>query len=264
MFSSPQLGAGLMALAAFLTPVVSFAQQATTNAAPTPDWTVTLGAEAQWEPAYPGANFMRLRPYPAFDIEYKNRFFAKEDMLAGVYLVNNANWSAGFALQYDFTERETSEDAHLHGLRNVPTTPRAKVFLNYTQSAFTWSNSAAQDIGGNREGLVVDTNATVTLPIGKQLFLTAGPGVTWTNGTYQQTFFGITQSQSAASGLPVYDAHSGAATGYITAEADYLITKSLIATVELKFARLYGNAASSPITRRVEQNTDTFALTYTF
>ena len=78
-----------MALAAFLTPVVSFAQQTTTNAAPTPDWTVTLGAEAQWEPAYPGANFMRLRPYPAFDIEYKNRFFAKEDMLAGVYLVNN-------------------------------------------------------------------------------------------------------------------------------------------------------------------------------
>jgi outer membrane protein len=264
MFSSPELGAGLMALAALLTPVVSFAQQTTTNAAPTPDWTVTLGAEAQWEPAYPGANFMRLRPYPAFDIEYKNRFFAKEDMLAGVYLVNNANWSAGLALQYDFTERETSEDAHLHGLRNVPTTPRAKVFLNYTQSAFTWSNSAAQDIGGNREGLVVDTNATVTLPIGKQLFLTAGPGVTWTNGTYQQTFFGITQSQSAASGLPVYDAHSGAATGYITAEADYLITKSLIATVELKFARLYGNAASSPITRRVQQNTDTFALTYTF
>jgi outer membrane protein len=111
---------------------------------------------------------------------------------------------------------------------------------------------------------VVDTNTTLTLPVGKKLYLTAGPGVTWTNGTYQQTFFGVTPSQSAASGLPVYDAHSGAATGYVTVEADYLITKSLIATVEMKFARLYGNSASSPITRRVQQNTDTLALTYTF
>jgi outer membrane protein len=270
MLSSPQLGAGLMALAGLLAPVPSFAQQAPANAgnpasaAPAPDWTVTIGAEAQWEPAYPGANFMRLRPFPAFDIEYKNRFFAKEDMLVGVYFVNNANWSAGLALQYDFTERETSDDSRLRGLQNVPATPRAKAFLTYTQSAFTFSTSAAQDIAGNREGLVVDTNATVTLPVGKKLYLTAGPGVTWTNGTYQQTFFGVTPSQSAASGLPVYDAHSGAASGYVTVEADYLITKSLIATVEMKFARLYGNSASSPITRRVQQNTDTLALTYTF
>lgn len=264
MFSSPQLGAGLMALAGLLAPAAGFAQQATTNATPAPDWTVTLGAEAQWEPAYPGANFMRLRPFPAFDIEYKNRLFAKEDMLLGVYFVNNANWSAGLALQYDFTERETSDDIRLRGLQNVPATPRAKLFVDYTLSAFTLSTSAAQDIGGNREGLVVDANATATLPIGKKLYLTAGPGVTWTNATYQQTWFGITPSQSAASGLPVYDAHGGAATGYITVEADYLITKSLTATVQMKFARLYGNSASSPITRRVQQNTDTFALTYTF
>jgi outer membrane protein len=269
MFPSPQLGAGLMALAGLLAPVASIAQQAQTSTtstapAPAPDWTVTVGAEAQWEPSYPGANFMRLRPFPAFDIEYKNRFFAKEDMLFGVYFINNANWSAGLALQYDVTERETSDDTRLRGLQNVPATPRAKAFLTYTQSAFTFSTSAAQDIAGNREGLVVETKATVTLPVGKKLYLTAGPGVTWTNGTYQQTFFGVTPSQSAASGLPVYDAHSGAATGYVTVEADYLITKSLIATVEMKFARLYGNSALSPITRRVQQNTDTLALTYTF
>lgn len=264
MFSSPPLGAGLIALAGLLAPVSSFAQQAATTAAPAPDWTVTAGAEAQWEPAYPGANFMRLRPFPAFDIEYKNRFFAKEDMLFGVYFVNNANWSAGLALQYDFTERETSDDTHLRGLQNVPATARAKLFLNYTLSALTLSTSAAQDIAGNREGLVVDSNASVTLPVGKKLYLTAGPGITWTNGTYQQTFFGVTQAQSTASGLPVYDAHGGAATGYVTVEADYLLTKSLIVTAEMKFARLYGNAAQSPITRRIQQNTDTLALTYTF
>jgi MipA family protein len=253
----------LLALNA-LTPVIAAAQVVAPATAAAPDWTVTAGAETVWEPAYPGADFMRLRPYPALDIEYKNRLFAKEDMLLGVYFVNNATWSAGLALQYDFTDRESRDDTRLRGLNNVSTTPRIKAFLIYTESALTVSTSAAQDIGGNREGLVVDANATGTLPIGSKLYLTAGPGVTWTNGTYQQTYFGVTPAQNAATGLPVYDAHSGAATGYLSFEADYLITKSLTATLEMKLARLYGNAVSSPITHRVEQNTDTAALTYTF
>jgi len=242
--------------------------QATPQTAPAevaqPDWVVTLGAGVQAEPRYPGSHAIGYMPIPAVDIEYKNRLFAKQDMPLGVYFINDPHWSAGVALQYDMTERRSADDPRLAGLANLPMTPRAKLFAAYTISALTVSTSAAQDIGGHAEGLVIDVNAIATLPLGTQWYLSAGPGVTWGNGQYQSTFFGITPAQNLASGLPNYTAHAGVNNVYLSLEADYLITKHWTATVNVKIAELQGSAARSPITESRQQTTSTLSLTYTY
>jgi MipA family protein len=237
------------------------------NSTPTPaqpDWVVTLGGGVQAGPRYPGSNSTRFLPIPAVDIEYKNLLFAKQDMPLGVYFINNAQWSAGLAVQYDLTERRASDDAHLAGLANLPMTPRAKLFGAYTWSALTVSASAAQDIGGHAEGLVLDVNAIATLPLGTQWYLSAGPGVTWGNGQYQSTYFGITPAQNAASGLPQYTARAGVNNVYLSLEADYLLTKHWTATANVKIAQLQSDAAHSPITESRQQTTSTLSLSYSY
>ena len=243
--------------------------QASTPASPVaaasqPDWVVTLGAGVQAGPRYPGSNSIGFMPIPAIDIEYKNLLFAKQDMPLGVYFINDPHWSAGLALQYDLTERHSADDAHLAGLANIPMTPRAKLFAAYTISALTVSASAAQDIGSHQEGLVVDVNAIATLPLGTQWYLSAGPGITWGNGQYQSTFFGITPAQNQASGLPQYTARAGFNNVYLSLEADYLITKHWTATANVKIAQLQSNATHSPITESRQQTTSTLSLSYTY
>lgn len=267
--------AATLPLAAMLS-ISGFSTQARAQAAPQassqttpavvaqPDWVVTLGAGVQAGPRYPGSHSIGYLPIPAVDIEYKNRLFAKQDMPLGVYFINDPHWSAGLALQYDTTERHSADDPHLAGLANLPMTPRAKLFAAYTISALTVSTSAAQDIGGHAEGLVIDVNAIATLPLGTQWYLSAGPGVTWGNGQYQSTFFGITPAQNLASGLPNYTAHAGVNNVYLSLEADYLITKHWTATVNVKIAELQGSAARSPITESRQQTTSTLSLTYTY
>jgi outer membrane scaffolding protein for murein synthesis (MipA/OmpV family) len=233
-------------------------------ATPEPDWVVTLGAGVQAGPRYPGSNKISWQPIPAIDIEYKNRWFAKEDMPLGVYFINDARWSAGLALQYDLTDRRSTDSPRLAALGDLPMTPRAKLFAAYTVSALTVSSSLAQDIGGHGEGLVADVNAIATLPIGSQWYLSAGPGVTWGNRQYQDTYFGITPAQSAASGLPQYASHAGVNNAYLSLEADYLITKHWTATANVKLEQLQGSAARSPITESRQQTTSTMSLSYTF
>lgn len=232
--------------------------------APQPDWVVTVGAGVQAGPRYPGSNSTRWTPIPAIDIEYKNRWFAKQDMPLGVYFINDAHWSAGAALQYDLTERRATDNPRLAELGDLPMTPRAKLFAAYTLSALTVSTSVAQDIGGHAEGLVVDANAIATLPVGSRWYFSAGPGITWGNGQYQSTYFGITPAQSLASGLPQYATHAGVNNLYLSLEVDYLITPHWTATANVKLAQLQSSAAHSPIDQSRQQTTSTLSLSYTF
>jgi MipA family protein len=228
------------------------------------DWIITVGAGIMAGPKYPGSNAMRFQPIPAFDIEYKNLLFAKDDMPLGVYFINTPVWSAGLAVQYDFTQRRPSDNPALAALGGVDSTYRAKLFGSYTLSALTFSTSAAQDIGGHGEGLLVDANAIATLPLGSKWYLSAGPGLSWGNSQYQNTFFGVNQAQSVASGLPQYQAHAGLRDVYVSFEADYLITKHWTAALTLRLAQLQGSAAHGPVTQSRQQTTSTAALSYTF
>jgi MipA family protein len=229
------------------------------------DWSVTVGAGVQVEARYPGASSQSTMPIPAFDIEYKNRWFAKEDMPLGVYAVNDAHWSVGLALQYDMTERHPSDAPRVAALPDLPMTPRAKAFADYTWSALTVSTSVAQDIGGHGEGLIADANAIVTLPLpGGKFYFNIGPGASWGDRQYQTAFFGVTPAQSAASGLAAYTEHAGIATDYLSTELDWLITTHWIASVNVKLARLQGSSAHSPVVTSRSQTTSTATLSYTF
>jgi len=234
------------------------------SAPPQSDWVITLGAGVMVGPKYPGSNSMRFQPIPAIDIEYKNLLFAKQDMPLGVYFINTPVWSAGLAVQYDNTQRRPSDNPALASIGGVDTTYRAKLFGSYTLSALTFSTSAAQDIDGHSEGLLIDANAIGTLPLGSKWYLSAGPGATWGNSQYQNTFFGVDQAQSVASGLPQYQAHAGLRDIYLSFEADYLITKHWTATATVKIAQLQSSAAHGPITQSRQQTTTTAALSYTF
>ena len=232
---------------------------------PTGDWTISVGASAITGPKYPGAKATTTLPIPYWDIDYKHRFFSNGlDDVAGVYLFNDDTWKVGSALAYDITERREKDGDRLKGLGDVKSTMRAKVFAEYTVSLFTLSAEVAQDIIGHKQGMLIVLDATCAIPFINRWFFSVGPGVTWGDKQYVETFFGVTQAQSLHLRFPPFDVESGVVDIHLNVVASYSITHHWAATGAFCQARLRGSSADSPIAETKNQGTWTILLEYKF
>ncbi len=227
------------------------------------DWSVAIGPSVYVTPKYPGARTSFVFPWVDQEIEYKHRFFSKGTDFLGAYLANDDTWQVGGNFQLDPTWRHASDDARLAGLGNVNATVRAKAFAQYTVSFLTLSTDAEQDILGNRQGLIVNGDAYVSAPVGRWLF-SLGAGLSWVNGQYMRTFFGVDEVQSARSGLPVFATGAGVRDRHLNAIVTCKLDDHWTANGSVTIARLHGHAADSPITQRRQQTTAMASVTYRF
>ncbi len=244
-------------------PAETPAEQAATPSGPAEGWTLNAGPGVYVAPRYPGAAKSLAFPVIYQDIDYSGRFFSRGFDFLGVYAINNAVLQAGADLQLDPTWRHASDDARLHGLPNVNPALRARGFAQATVSLATLSVDLGQDISGQGQGLIANGDLYFSAPLGSWM-LSAGPGLTWTNNRYMQTFFGVTAGQSAASGLPVHTVQSGVREWHANLAATGKLTERWSAVVSLTFARLVGDAGSSPVTASRRQLTSVLAVTYAF
>lgn len=225
------------------------------NASTDSKWKIALGPGVVVTPKYPGSRQLSVFPFPALDISYDDRIFSQGPDVLGVNVLRGPAYHLGAALSFDFQTRKESDDPRLHGLGDVHGGPKLKLFADYTVWAFTGSVALYQDIAGHHQGTTVSTDVVASAPVGGWLF-SVGPGLTWANGTYTRTFFGVSSQQSAASGLPVYNTSAGVRDIHMNAVVTYDISKHWVGSVSATFGRLEHNAANSPITeRKFELNT---------
>ena len=129
----------------------------------------------------PGSRHALVYPIVYRDIDYAGRFFSRGFDFLGAYLLNNDVWQVGADFQLDPTWRRARDDARLNGLGDVQMTVRAR-FRAGADLLVTLSADIAQDIGGQKQGLIANGDVLFSLPAGKWLF-TMGPGVTQTGST---------------------------------------------------------------------------------
>jgi outer membrane protein len=88
--------------------------------------------------------------------------------------------------------------------------------------------------------------------------------VIWANAVYNRTLFGVSASQSAASGLPVYDTSSGIRDIHLNTYVSCDFSKKWVSSVSLTAGRLEHNAGNSPITERRTELNFLAAVNYRF
>lgn len=227
-------------------------------------WKVSIGPGVVATPKYPGSSKLELIPLPSLDISYDDRIFSQGFDVLGVNALRSDAYHAGAAITFDLQSRNESDDPRLHGLGNVHTGPKLKLFADYSASFLTGSVAAYQDIAGNNQGLYVSADLAANLPITPNFLVSFGPGLTWANAQYTRTFFGVSPQQSSASGLSAYDTSSGIRDVHLNAYTSYNFTKHWIGSVAATVGRLEGNAGHSPVTvQRTEVNVFA-ALNYKF
>lgn len=118
-------------------------------------------------------------------------------------------WSlrAGPNLTYQ-SGRDSDDSPTLTGLEDVDFSLLAGGYIRGTFGPIGVRLDAGQDIVGGHDGAVANASVGTFLPLGK-LNIQPSVSLNWGSANHNQSFFGITQEQSNASGLAVNDLDSG-------------------------------------------------------
>ena len=222
------------------------------------------------QPKFPGSSDTRTSVLPLVSANYGRYIIgavpgAGVPVGVGAYLVQDEHWRLGVGLGMHLQKpRKESDSARLNGMGDITTTTLGSVFASYNQSWWRLGGNVVTDLGGNRQGTRVSIDLETHYSPTDRLTLTAGPGFTWTDGTYAQTFFGVTGAQSAHSGLPAYTARSGVNAVNFNLGAQYQLSPQWGLGARWSTSRLRNDAANSPVTEKRSQNTFGLFASYRF
>ena len=230
-----------------------------------PDWQVVLGAGGEHRPLYDGSALTRTMGGPVINVRYKDLAFASVGEGVGFNIVHADYYRAGLALCYDLGRYVSDDVGHLYGLGDLKHAPVVKAFFSYVVSKsfpMVIRTDVRQIIGG-ADGALADIDVHLPLPGSSQrLVMFAGPSFTIADRRYMQREFGVTTTQSAASGYPVYDAHAGGDAVGFGFSSTAFITQHWLVNVDTAINHLLGSASESPITQRRTQKVLALSAAY--
>jgi outer membrane protein len=160
--------------------------------------------------------------------------------------------------------RKESDDARLRGLGDIDSTVRAGLFTSYRIGWLTLKASALTDVADNDQGTIANLDAELTYRPFPRLVLSGGPGVSWSDKKYTQTFFGINNEQAARSGFAPYLPGGGVNVVRLSFGAQYLLTPHWFLGAHVTAAQLQGDAADSAIVAEKNQNLYAMFFGYRF
>ena len=224
----------------------------------------SVGAAVIASHPYQGSDKRRTLVLPVLDYQWANGWFAGVTNGIGYNFSDSPQLQYGLRLTADLGRKESRASA-LRGMGDVDPAAEGGAFFNYSPAEGLFlTSSVRHGAGADNKGLVVDLGAGYSTEVAPKWHLGAGTGITLANARYMQSFFGVSASQSAASGYAVYAAGSGARDVRANLALTYSIDPRTAVTTVFSASSLLGDAKDSPLTRKRTSETGVLAITYAF
>ncbi len=227
-----------------------------------------MGAEGRLEPMFQGSTREVFRPYPIFDVRRAGtpeRFHAPRDGL-GISLLEWGSFQAGPVGQLRRARKE-SDDSALRGLGDLRAAIELGAFAEYWWAPWLRTRGEVRQGFGGHHGVIGDLFLDAVVPVTPQLVLSGGPRATFATTQATRPYFSIDMVQSAASGLPGFDARGGLRSIGAGTQARYHWTPEWATHAFVEYERLTGDAANSPLVAQrgsVDQVTIGAGVSYSF
>lgn len=224
---------------------------------------VRLGIGPSFSPHYEGDDDLSFSVVPVISLRYQdlvevnnnevrlialNRLFnASTDSLGGERM--GGNLRVGPTVSIDFG-RDESDSPDLMGLGDIGTGLELGAFVSYTEGPWRLRARARHDILSGHGGGTIRMDAAYTIFQTAPVALGLNAYTTWATSDYMRSYFGITPTQSAASGLPVFTPGAGFKDAGLEVNANYIISLRWALVGNAGYKRLLGGAADSPLVRQ--------------
>jgi outer membrane scaffolding protein for murein synthesis (MipA/OmpV family) len=110
----------------------------------------------------------------------------------------------------------------------------------------------------------LEVGAEYTMALSDRLAVVVATHGTWMDAAYAQSWFGVSDSQSAASGFSRYDASAGIKSIRTDLAAAYALTPRWALIASVSGSLLPGDARRSPVVQTRRSITTTLGFTYRF
>ena len=257
-----------LALAACLASPAYAQSQPSTPALPSPEElaskdTLTVGLGAAIVPDYEGSNDYRIVPAGAIRGRYHGISFTTR----GTYLYvdvmpdrGKVDFDIGPVAGVRLNRRKNIEDDVVKLLPNLKRAIEVGGFAGVSVHGLTnpydtlsFRLDALFDVGSAHESVVINPTVEFSTPISETTYVGASVGLEFVGNKYADYYFGITPSESLATGgvLPVYDADGGLKNWKMGVLVNQSLSGSLLHGVSLfglgQYTRLTGDFKRSPV-----------------
>ena len=206
-----------------LSPTV-FAAADWQNAMTSPDWDGSIGAGAFYAPDYLGSDDYETRGLPNLNLSYDDRFYL------------NIGYVGGRDNEDDLSNLDKVDSGAAIGLR-----------VALEDGPFNYSASVKTPVTGDVDGYQLTLKGSWRTPLTENLFLSAGPGLIYSSERWTESKFGISEAESARSGLSAYDVDKGYLRIRFGGAMTYRLSADWSLTGLAGVAYLTGEAKDSPI-----------------
>lgn len=249
-FSKTILSATLLGC---LVPSIAFAQSNPEG------WELSVGGGVAVAPLYQGDDEYGVLALPYIRANYDDdRFFASVQDGMGYALIDRDGFRLGPLAQIEFGRKEDSggpfrisgnDTNDLTGLGDIDTTVSLGGFASYSFGNITASVKGGKALGAH-DGVTGDVSLRYKGKItgyGPPLIYSFGPNIGFSDGQYTQAYFGVTDAQSSASGLPTYSAKGGISRYGISGTAILPLSQNLALTTLISYDKLAGDIKDAPL-----------------
>lgn len=208
-------------------------------------------------PDYPGSDDYMVGGAPFFKINIDSQFEYYLRLLATdlqLNLINHPIFRFGPAFNYRFGRNDDVEDDVVKKMKEIDGTMEAGAFMGIElvdkdnpRQRFLSQVEFLSDVGDVYKGYNVSLSASYWFPVHKAVDVTFGGGITYADGNYMETYFGVDQKNADRTGLPVYEADSGLLMARVNAGAVLHLSMSWHLAAGLQYRPLLDDAADSPI-----------------
>jgi outer membrane protein len=209
-----------------------------------PEWEGTVGAGAIYSPDYLGSDDYEWNAWPSLDASYGDTFFVSVTDGIGWNVVKQDDWRVAPFIGYTFGRDDTGD---IDDLDKVDGGATAGLRVSYLDDAWRYSAAAETPFSGDIDGYRVRFKATYVTQLGERAAFTIGPRFGYTSADWTDDLFGVSNRESARSGIDAYDPSDGYFTVGGEASLSYYLTRQWSVTGLVGVSRLTGDAADSSI-----------------
>jgi len=219
---------------------------------------VVLGVGVAATPAYQGSDDLRVLPLPAVDIR-EGWFFANLRNGIGIVPINTDDFEIGASAVFLQGYRRKDVPDGIDRLKNGI---GARLFTNLRAGGVVATLGVTKAVSGGPKGFVADASFSYPIDVSSRFTLTPTIGTTWADRKYNDRYFGITQAESSATGLPETKVGAGFkdVSGLLT--ASYRLTDRMTLSATGGVTALIGDAGDSPFVEKKTVPAGILTLSY--
>jgi outer membrane protein len=175
-------------------------------------------------------------------------------------------WEMGPVLQYRM-ERDDVDNDSVDRMKDVDAATELGAFVGFRSGPWAASLTYATDVSDEHDGAVTELAGSYRLAVNNEFSLTFGASMSYADGDYMDTYFGVNSRNVGSSNLSNYDAESGIKDYGLSVTAEYGLDENWGLLGGVKYYRLMNDAEDSPLVNDLgdrDQISASLAVTYTF